>query len=122
MKTNGPMKAIAYPYLGRNKRTVWKICTHGSSVQHFATFPLALCTTPILATVPEQICSKCGQPRMRIYKATDEYDIQKWGHGSVTVDIQGASETSALRTGLVKIKALVGLSDCGCGADGNRVW
>ena len=117
---NWKSPAVHLP-LGRNKRTVWKICTQGSSVQgssikHFATFPLALCTTPILATVPEQICSKCGQPRKRIYEATGEYDVQKWGHGSVTVDVQGASETSALRTGLVKIKALVGLSDCGCGA------
>ena len=39
--------------LGRNKRTVWTITTHGFPGAHFATYPEELCEIPIKAGCPQ---------------------------------------------------------------------
>lgn len=52
--------------LGRNKRCVWSIPTHGFLGAHYATYPEALCEVPIRAGCPEVICTKCGKPRKKI--------------------------------------------------------
>ena len=39
--------------LGRNKRTVWSICTQPFTEAHFAVYPEELCKTPIKAGCPE---------------------------------------------------------------------
>jgi DNA modification methylase len=44
--------ANAYSPQGRNKRTVWKITTKPFKEAHFATFPEALCETPLKAGCP----------------------------------------------------------------------
>jgi DNA modification methylase len=46
--------------LGKNPGDVWTIPTYGFRGAHFATFPEALVTRPLLATCPEAICTKCG--------------------------------------------------------------
>ena len=38
--------------LGKNKRTVWSITTHGFPEAHFATYPEELCLTPIKSGCP----------------------------------------------------------------------
>ena len=51
--------------LGRNPGDVWRIATRGYRGAHFATFPEALVRRPILATAPEAVCTKCGEPWRR---------------------------------------------------------
>lgn len=48
--------------LGKNPGDVWTIPTRGFRGAHFATFPEALVIRPLLATCPEVICIKCGEP------------------------------------------------------------
>lgn len=50
--------------LGRNKRTVWKISPKPLKEAHFAVFPETLCQTPIKAGCPQEVCKKCGMPRL----------------------------------------------------------
>lgn len=52
--------------LGRNKRAVWTINPKPFKEAHFATFPEALCETPIKAGCPEFVCVKCGKARKKI--------------------------------------------------------
>ena len=51
--------------LGKNPGDVWTLSTHGFRGAHFATFPEALVRRPILATCPEAICTRCGEPWRR---------------------------------------------------------
>ncbi len=53
---------------GRNRRSVWRIPVKPFPEAHFATFPEALCETPIHAGCPEFICLKCGKPREKLYE------------------------------------------------------
>jgi site-specific DNA-methyltransferase (adenine-specific) len=62
-----------YSMIGRNKRTVWRICPKPFKESHFATYPEELCETPIKAGCPEFICNKCGKAREKIMKPTEEY-------------------------------------------------
>lgn len=48
--------------LGKNPGDVWQIATHGYKGAHFATFPEALVSRPLLATCPQVICTACGRP------------------------------------------------------------
>ncbi len=96
--------------LGRNKRSVWSIPTSPSH-GHYATFPAALCTTPILAGCPEFICSKCGKPRMKMYEHESHYTKREEAHAVNSepskVDYTGwESPTITCK----------GLNDCGCSA------
>ena len=56
--------------LGKNPGSVWEIPTFGFRGPHFATFPPELVRRPILATCPEAICSRCGQPWRRQVSVT----------------------------------------------------
>ncbi len=58
---------------GRNPGDVWSIPTRPFKGAHFATFPEALCTRPILATCPEAICVRCGRPRLPIRELPNWY-------------------------------------------------
>jgi len=108
---------------GRNKRSVWTINTQSGGAAHYATYPTTLCSTPILASVPEFICSKCGEPRRRVYKASGG----TIGKGSWADHSQDSERGRTQRTGsrsdhsdddgTYKVD-LVGLSDCGCDHDG----
>lgn len=51
---------VGHP-LGKNPGDVWPMGTAAFHGQHFATFPKALVTRPLLATCPERICVACGQ-------------------------------------------------------------
>lgn len=62
--TINPETAKAYPM--RNCRSVWTIATEPLPFEHFAAFPSALPRRCILAGCPEQVCSVCGKPYVRI--------------------------------------------------------
>lgn len=51
---------------GKNPGDVWTIATAGFRGAHFATFPVQLIERPILATVPERVCSQCATPWKRV--------------------------------------------------------
>jgi site-specific DNA-methyltransferase (adenine-specific) len=46
--------------LGKNPGDVWTLATAGYRGAHFATFPLRLVERPILAAVPDRVCTICG--------------------------------------------------------------
>lgn len=50
---------------GKNPGDLWTIPTGNFRGAHFATFPRELLRRPLLATCPERICTKCGQPWKR---------------------------------------------------------
>jgi site-specific DNA-methyltransferase (adenine-specific) len=52
---------VGHP-LGKNPGDVWMMSASNFRGQHFATFPPALVTRPLLATCPERTCTSCGKP------------------------------------------------------------
>ncbi len=52
---------------GKNPGSVWRMATTAYRGAHFATFPAALAERPILASCPERLCARCGQPWKAIY-------------------------------------------------------
>lgn len=96
--------------LGKNPGDVWAIPTHGFHGAHFATFPEQLVVRPLLATCPERICLRCGEP---------------WQHQVTAerVSISGKSRPKPIDPNVFRFKAYwntvrsVGeLIPCGCGA------
>jgi len=51
--------------LGRNPGDAWVLPTGRSIGGHVATFPEALVHRPILATIPEHVCTRCSRPWRR---------------------------------------------------------
>jgi DNA modification methylase len=98
------------PALGRHLRSVWDIPTKGiKGMKHHAVFPAALCTTPILASCPEFVCTKCGKPRVKIYKKVSHYEKREEAHAP------NNEPTKVDSTGWERPDIeLLGLSDCGC--------
>jgi len=101
---------------GKNPGDVWLIPTQPRKDLHFSTFPDALCTKPILATCPQEICRKCGKARVRVR----EPDIggtkgHSWHDhsddmGKGNIKKQTGSEYKTYRRGKT-----IGWTDCGCG-------
>jgi len=52
-------------WLGKNPGDVWQFATSSFRGGHFATFPTELVRRPLLATCPEAVCVRCGQPWKR---------------------------------------------------------
>lgn len=48
--------------LGKNPGDVWLLPTAGFKEAHFAVFPVGLVERSLLATCPEKVCVRCGQP------------------------------------------------------------
>ena len=55
---------VGHP-LGKNPGDVWSLPVSNFRGQHFATFPPALVSRPLLATCPERVCRTCGVPWQR---------------------------------------------------------
>jgi DNA modification methylase len=100
----------------RNKRCVWKINTEPLRDEHFAAYPQKLCITPIQATCPEFICTKCGKAREKIIIDSDNTTKGCSAHIKYKDSGQKLSPTSTLLTKTVKSKIDKGYTDCGCGA------
>jgi DNA modification methylase len=60
------MRSEFYKNCGRNRRSVWTVTTKPYSGAHFAVMPAALVEPCIKAGCPEQCCSVCGSPWVRI--------------------------------------------------------
>lgn len=88
--------------LGKNPGDVWTVATAAYRGAHFATFPVALVTRPILAGCPARTCLACGvawhQHRGRPVRAACECDAA-WQPGLVLDPFMGAGSTAvAART------------------------
>ena len=104
---------------GRNKRTVWTINNKPFKDAHFAVFPLELIETPILASCPEFICTKCGKPRKKIYEKKVEFHSGSGKAGNVPSGKwkEGQQENSGeydIRMGPKINKKDKGYTDCEC--------
>lgn len=104
--------------LGRNKRTVWTICTEPCPEAHFATFPHKLIVPMIEAGCPKQICSKCGLPRKKIYEPGEF--IQTGGKRKK--ETPGLSESQKKVAAGYKAKVEAKVSICGCWDGQEPVW
>jgi site-specific DNA-methyltransferase (adenine-specific) len=54
--------------LGKNPGDFWEIKTQPFRGAHFAVYPEKLCEMPIKASCPEQVCKRCGEPRVKILR------------------------------------------------------
>ena len=51
---------------GKCPPATWLVQTECTDIAHFATYPKALLTKPILAGCPQEICLKCDKPKKRL--------------------------------------------------------
>jgi len=109
---------------GRNKRCVWRITTKPYKEAHFATYPEALCETPIKAGCPEFVCKKCGKAREKIYESdwrTKREGTWKEAENMGKEMQRTNTHRQAMAGGLLQIKEpskieFKGYTDCGCNA------
>jgi len=59
------VKGVVGHPLGKNPGDVWQQATANYRGAHHAVFPVDLITRPLLASCPERICIRCGQPWQR---------------------------------------------------------
>lgn len=86
----------------------WKIPTHGYPGAHYATFPPALVTIPLLSMCPEKVCTECGQPSRRIVLAAEPTDDGRVRDPERLADYGGERHGER-----VAASTTVGWSDCG---------
>jgi site-specific DNA-methyltransferase (adenine-specific) len=85
---------VGHP-LGKNPGDVWHLATAGYRGAHHAVFPEKLVERPLLATCPENVCSRCGRPWTRD-------SVKTLGHLAVTGCLKPrCSCNTATRPGLV---------------------
>lgn len=120
-KTNEEMRQQAY--LGRIKRTVWKISTKPFSGAHFAVFPPELVETPIKATCPEYVCTKCGKARHLEYdeirgnhKGMPKFGGNKRSGETDERTFSAARTYSGKEWNPIIERSNPVMTDCGCGA------
>jgi DNA modification methylase len=97
--------------LGKNPGDVWWLPTKGFRGPHFATFPEGLVTRPLLATCPEAICTRCGEPWMR--KVTRE---RTTATGNGTQSSPNDRLVHRYRSVWSTLHTIGELVPCGCGA------
>ena len=72
-KPKGKQEKEGY-FGGENKsERICKSCRSPLTTSHFAIYPEELCETPIRSGCPEFVCIKCGKPREKIMKPSEEY-------------------------------------------------
>lgn len=97
--------------LGKNPGDVWWLPTRGFRGPHFATFPESLVIRPLLATCPEAICVKCGQPWQ--HKVTRQRTTAT-GNGKRPSPDDG--RVNRYNTAWSTLHTIGELMPCGCGA------
>ncbi len=116
----GRDKCGGYPFLGsgRNLRSVWKIASQPSLVDHFARFPEALVQPLILAgTSAWGVCAACGAPWRRVVELREPLVAQQracggdaegeyHGEGRKQYEASGVQNASE-----VKARILLGLRE-----------
>lgn len=96
----------------------WDITTKGSSEKHYASFNFKLIEKPIIAGCPEFVCKKCGKPREKIIKNTDNIpwtERQRPTKKGMELNETGQRRDLGGNFQTVK-KEFIDLTDCGCNA------
>ncbi len=108
--------ALDETFLGANLTNVWHLPTAQFREKHFATFPEALPELCIKAGSSEYgCCAECGAPYARVL---DRVGKVMEGVNSRTADVNGFSESSALRGKGIQVYQTVGWKPtCGCNAE-----
>lgn len=120
-KGKGKSKVVPFNASGKNPGDVWKIATQPFSGAHFATFPERLVEPMIKSSCPQEICKKCGLPRMRITKTEyikigRKFKKSKYQGDKVGL-ISGCTKPQEMRYGrAIALRRTVGWSKCGCNA------
>ncbi|MDD2445110.1 MAG: site-specific DNA-methyltransferase [Candidatus Nanoarchaeia archaeon] len=103
-------------FVGRNRRTVWKIATQPTSEAHFATFPEALVIPCIKAGTSERgCCPECGAPWRRVVErevtGIPHYNSKSKGRADCQY---GESATTTLRATARNAKTVCWQPSCTC--------
>ena len=114
-KRQAIVREIDGELFGGLKRTVWDITTRGYPGAHFATFPEQLVIEMIKPGCAEQVCIKCGIPRLPIYEPSPEYAklLGKGWHDHANDAEMGQEQEKNLPSAKADYR-IVGSSDCGC--------
>lgn len=101
----------------------WEIPTAPYKGSHYAVYPPALLERPIKSMCPQQVCTKCGEPRRRItgepvYVADDGSHREGDRRGSwLADDVRAAGSNSSQGTGerghITRVAETLGFTDCG---------
>ena len=108
---------------GHNLDTVWTLANEPSKVQHYAAYPRALATRPILISTSEYgVCSSCGAPWHRIVQTTRGHASGSGRSGRAPKGkngrLQGGGSTLDVRNGpVVGYETLGWQQGCDCDAD-----
>lgn len=104
--------------MGRTKRCVWDIPTQASTVKHAAMFNEKLIETPILATCPEFICTKCGKAREKIFNTGDVASKGGSDTGKMAKNKNDYADAGTKTKAMEHREKLFSgeYTDCGCGA------
>jgi DNA modification methylase len=62
---------------GANPGDVWQINQERNMGRHLAPFPTEIVRRAVQLACPQQVCSKCGEPRRRIVERTGELDLSR---------------------------------------------
>lgn len=108
----------------RNTRDIWKISTQpfistkfgDFEKDHFASYPEALVRIPIMASVPKQICSNCGNYRLKVYDKLGEssYENMKGKDTSQFRSEQGIKQNMRADRECYERPAIERYIECGC--------
>lgn len=88
----------------------WNIPTQPYKGAHYAAYPPALCTRPILAMSPQRVCTTCGEPSRRIVEAERTVDPTATPHGKSSGALHSGGP---MTTRFESSRETVGWSDCG---------
>jgi len=102
----------------RNMRSVWRIATKPYKEAHFATYPEALCETPIKAGCPEFVCKKCGKAREKVYSKAEKTRDVEWHPEKYGIDDEGTKRLGRMQPSrsVYRTTKELGYTDCGCNA------
>jgi DNA modification methylase len=101
---------------GRTKRCVWRVSPRPFKEAHFATYPEALCETPIDAGCPKDVCIECGKAREVIREKTLGIQQSDRVAYKETKKAGGHLEevNTAPRADHIEHFREAGFTDCGC--------
>ena len=95
----------------------WEIPTEPYSGAHYACWPKALLTRPILMMCPEKVCRVCGEPSRRIVESVG---VGMSGRGLQTAKLLGGGRADQSAGWERVAVTTLGWTDCGCSTDGSH--
>ena len=100
----------------------WEVPTEPYPGSHYATWPKALLTRPILAMCPQRVCRECGRPSERIVEKSERYRVLREAVGDFNTykgpndratGNNGGSRAGQMGSMTAAEYVTVGWTDCG---------